>query len=96
MNSDGPIYEQYCEQKLMLHKPFRDESQLLNGHDSFTEAYADYLNTGNVPACLWDDIHWLEQAPQGGNEEGENSDEAEASSGQGSRIRNVEEWMLIC
>ena len=57
MNSDGPIYEQYCEQKLMLQKPFRDESQLLNGHDSFTEAYADYLNTGNVPACLWDDIH---------------------------------------
>ena len=33
---------------------------------------------------------------QGGNEEGENSDEAEASSGQGSGIRNVEEWMLIC
>ena len=54
---DDLNYEQYCRQKLMLHKPSRDESQLLNGHDSFTEAYANYLNTGNVPACLSDDIH---------------------------------------
>ena len=45
---------------------------------------------------MLDDIHQLQQAAQGGNEEGENTDEAEASGGQGSRTRSVEEWMLIC
>ena len=49
---DGPDYEKYCKQKLMLHRPFRHESQLL---DTFTEAYANYLRRGDIPHCLWDD-----------------------------------------
>ena len=68
---DGPNYEQHCKQRLILYKPFRNETELLNGHETFTEAYADYLNTGNVPSCLWDDIHRLQQATQGSSNEDE-------------------------
>ena len=93
---DGQNYEQYCKQRLMLYKPFRNETELLSGHESFTEAYADYLSTGNAPSCLWDDIHRLQQATQGSSNEDEDNDEGEAASGQGSRNRSVEEWMLIC
>ena len=38
---DGPNYEQCCKQRLMLNKPFRNETELLNGHETVTEAYAD-------------------------------------------------------
>ena len=48
---DSPHYEQYCRQKLLLHRPFRDEQQLLDGYDSFTESYASYSRTGDVPPC---------------------------------------------
>ena len=37
--------------------PFRDEQQLLDGYETFTESYTSYLRTGNVPPCLQDDIH---------------------------------------
>ena len=36
----GPKYKQYCKQKLMLHKPFRLENDLLENHLTFTEAFA--------------------------------------------------------
>ena len=54
---NGPKYEQYCCHKLMLHKAFRCESELLSGFDTFAEAYAEYLQTGDIPSCLEDDIH---------------------------------------
>lgn len=52
-------YEQYCKQKLMLHRPFRDEQQLLDIFSIFAESYTNYLQTGNIPTCLQDDIHRL-------------------------------------
>ena len=58
---NGSSYEQYCRQKLMLHKPFRELSELTAGHTSHTDAYADYLQSGNVPPCLQDDIYRLQQ-----------------------------------
>lgn len=39
----GPKYEQYCQQSLMKHKSFRQVSDLLAGHDTYTEAYAEFL-----------------------------------------------------
>ena len=36
----SPKYEQYCQQKLMLHVPFRHLCELLNGNTIFTAAYA--------------------------------------------------------
>jgi hypothetical protein len=32
---DSPQYEDYCRQKLMLHKPFRNETNLIGEHVSF-------------------------------------------------------------
>ncbi len=63
---DGPKYEQYCKQKLMLHVPFRHVDQLKGTCDTFSEAYAIILQSGNVPPSLEDDIrrlseHQLEQ-----------------------------------
>ena len=57
---DGPSYEQYCKQKLILHKPFHVENNLLENHLTFTEAYASFLSTGNVPPSLADDVDRLE------------------------------------
>ena len=60
----GPKYEQYCQQKLMLHVPFRHQSELLGNHTTFTAAYADFLQSGSIPSSLEDDIHRLQQLSQ--------------------------------
>lgn len=54
---DAPHYEEYYKQKLMLHRPFRNEEQLLDGCDTFAEAFSNYLHTANIPPCLSDAIH---------------------------------------
>ena len=56
---DGPHYEKYCRQKLLLHKPFR---QLLDGCDTFKDAFGKLLRSSSVPASLADDLHQLEMA----------------------------------
>ena len=58
----GPQYEQYSKQKLMLHKPFVQLDELLGGCDTYAAAYATFLQSGNVPKSLADDIHRLEMA----------------------------------
>lgn len=45
----------------MLHVTFRHISQLLNGHDTYADAYANFLNSAVVPPSLQDDINVLEQ-----------------------------------
>ena len=57
----GPNYEQYCRQSLMLHKPFRDINELKTGFNSFSEVYADFLQFGNIPHSLEQDIFSLQQ-----------------------------------
>jgi len=61
---NGAKYEQYCKQKLMLHKPFRRQEELLAGSDTYATAYAIFLQSENVPPSLEDDIHRLEQQTQ--------------------------------
>ena len=61
---NGPKYEQYCRQKLMLHVPFRLQGQLMGDNDTFAAAYATFLQSGNIPPSLEDDIHRLEQISQ--------------------------------
>ena len=61
---DGPNYEQYCKQTLLLHRPFRLYHQLLAGSDTYTEAYTNYLQSGTAPSSLEDDIHQLQQQEQ--------------------------------
>ena len=36
-------------------KPFRDINELKSGFDTFTEAYAEFLQSGNVPRSLEQD-----------------------------------------
>ena len=50
----------------MLHIPFHHIDQLKGSSDTFAEAYAIFLQSGNVPPSLEDDIrrlseHQLEQ-----------------------------------
>ena len=61
---DGPKYEQYCQQKLMLYVPFRHQSELLSNHTTFTAAYAEFLQSDSIPPSLEDDIHRLQQSSQ--------------------------------
>ena len=63
-DTDGPKYEQYCQQKLMLYNAFRHEEELLGECDTFAAAYAIFLQSGNVPPSLEDDIHRLEERSQ--------------------------------
>ena len=60
----GSKFEQYCQQKLMLHVPFRLLNDLLGDNETFKAAYATFLQSGNIPPSLEDDIHRLEQLPQ--------------------------------
>lgn len=55
----SPHYEDYCRQKLMLYTPFRNEADLLGDHTNFIQTYT-YLQSGNVPRTLLDDIHSLQ------------------------------------
>ena len=52
----------------MLHQPFRQLEDLLRGHDTYADAYAIYLQSGNVPLSLADDIHQLELAQSKGQQ----------------------------
>ena len=61
---NGPNYGQYCTQKLILHRPFREYHHLLAGFNTHAAAYAHYLQSGNIPSCLEDDIHRLQQQEQ--------------------------------
>lgn len=55
----GPKYEQYCQQSLMKHKSFRQVTELLAGHGTYTEAYADFLQAEDIPPSLKEDIFRL-------------------------------------
>lgn len=58
----GHNYEQYCRQKLMLYQPFRQLEELLGTSDTHSAAYSLFLQNGEVPPSLADDIHRLEAA----------------------------------
>ena len=58
---NGPNYEQYCKQKLMIHVPFRHIDQLKGECENFSEAYYIFLQSAHVPASLEDDIRRLLQ-----------------------------------
>ena len=60
-DKDGPDYESYCRQKLMLHVTFRRISDLLGAHQTYAEAFSSFLQSTNVPSCLQDDVHRLER-----------------------------------
>ena len=51
---NGPNYEQYCHQRLMMYKPVRQEQELL---DTYGAAYVTFLQSDDVPPSLEDDIH---------------------------------------
>ena len=92
---NSPQFEQYCKQKLMLHVPFRSEEELLDGQNTYTEAYARFVMSGNAPQCLQDDIDtFMQQARESDSDESEG--EVINTNDNSSNARQVEEWMLIC
>ena len=66
---NGPKYEQYCQQSLMQHKPFRHITDLLAGCETYAAAYAIFLQSGCIPASLEDDVYRLQQQAQQHSEE---------------------------
>ena len=60
----GPKYEQYCQQSLMKYKSFRQVSDLLTGRETYTQAYAQFLQEEGLPPCLEDDIFRSQQHQQ--------------------------------
>uniref|UniRef100_A0A1X7U1S2 ATP-dependent DNA helicase n=1 Tax=Amphimedon queenslandica TaxID=400682 RepID=A0A1X7U1S2_AMPQE len=81
----------------MQHKPFRDISELKTGFSSFTEAFADFLQSGNIPHSLEEDIlrlqqHFSQTEATEGDEETSQTDQHQQNQHQ----RAQEEWMLIC
>ena len=54
----GPNYEQYCRHSLMQYKNFRVVN---SGYATFADAYVAYLESGNIPNSLQDDIHRLQK-----------------------------------
>ena len=56
---NGPKYEQYCQQKLMLHVPFRHINHLKETYETYSEAYRMFLESVNIPGSLEDDIRRL-------------------------------------
>ena len=95
---DSPNYEDYCRQKLMLYKPFRNEANLLCEHRNFVEAYTSYLQSGSVPTSLLDDIHSLQthRSVESDIDDTDESTENELESRLQQNTRHVEEWMMIC
>ena len=70
----GDKYEQYCRQSLMQHKPFCHMDDLLSGYDTYIDAYAAFLQSGQIPPSLEDDMYRLLQLldnSEGGSEETE-------------------------
>ena len=45
----------------MLHVPFRHQDELLGDETTFSATYANFLQSGNIPSSLEDDIYRLEQ-----------------------------------
>lgn len=66
---NGLRYEQYCQQKLKLHKPFHAIEELQGDCISYAAAYAIFLQSGSIPPSLEDAIHRLEQQNQHSDED---------------------------
>ena len=95
---NGLKYEQYCRQKLMLYKPFRCETELLSGHDTFAEAYAEYLQTEDIPPCLEDDIHRFQQTQHQQEDHREKDSRGSHTDSGGVSVvcgRHTEDWMFL-
>ena len=65
----GEKYEQYCRQSLMQHKSFRLLDNLLSGYDNYIDAYAAFLQSGQIPSCLEDDLYRLLQSNEEDSED---------------------------
>lgn len=52
---NNPKYEQYCQQKLMLHVIFCHINQLKGTYNTFSEAFSVFLQSANIPPSLEND-----------------------------------------
>ena len=93
-DSESSKYDQYCRQKLMLHKPFRSVEELRDGRESYKTAYAVFLKSGSVPPSLEDDISRLDQNSRQSDQVVEADDVHEHCNA--STAKTLDDWMIIC
>ena len=97
---NGPKYEQYCQQKLMLHKSFRSMADLLSEYDTYANAYAAFLITDNIPPSLDDDLHQLQQVQERQRDQEPSNvnaeDQVAPTQSASFDARPREDWMLLC
>ena len=87
-DSDGPHYEQYCHQKMMLHVKFRQLSNLLAERSTYTEMHTHLLQLTDVPYSLEHDVSILRN-----QEHDESSDSEEAQVSQ--NLKNIA-TVILC
>ena len=92
---DGPKYEEYCRIKLMLYKPYRVEQELIGEHGTYTAAYSEYLQSGNIPACLEDDLRLIITHQQNEEEHSDRDDQDSLEQEHQQRLLQ-DDWMVIC
>uniref|UniRef100_A0A1X7V578 ATP-dependent DNA helicase n=1 Tax=Amphimedon queenslandica TaxID=400682 RepID=A0A1X7V578_AMPQE len=77
-------------------KPFRDINELKSTYDTLTEAYAEFLQSGNVPRSLEQDIFRLQQHRSSSATVLDKEDSSQDEQQQNQQPRAQEEWMFIC
>ena len=70
----GEKYEQYCRQSLMQYKPFRQMDNLLSRCPTYIDAYAAFLQSGQIPLSLEDDMYCLLQLLQSNEDDSEDTE----------------------
>ena len=94
-DTSGLQYEQYCQQKLMLHRPFREYQQLKAGCDTYAETFAGYLQSGCIPPSLEDDLYRLQQQQQQQQDPGESDSDSEELSDEQGQHNQAREAALL-
>ena len=93
---DGPKYEHYCKQKLILHRK-QSSRKLSYFHRGFCQFsfFLFQFSTGNFPPSLTDDVDRLEHQV---NEQSEDTTaESDDTTTELDRNRRyIQEWMLLC
>ena len=92
-DTNEPKYEQYCLQKLMINKPFRQIHELQAGFDNYVTAFNHFLLSGIFSSRLVEDVRCLQQDIDLQDLDDRENDEQESMN----RVTcQADDWMLIC
>lgn len=92
----GPQYEQYCRQRLVLHMPFHTWQEVLGAFNTAVEACRHYLHSGSIPSSLEEDLHRLDQEQQHQCKDSDHKDGDNHSNEPPTLTRDTDNWMMLC